>query len=145
MPHSTLIFDVLCYSERTDLDEFLGTIRLVLNSCGIELGTRMLNFFEGPKEGFLSLLQYIDVPYYETSMNIRGGIALNIAERVPYNSPDLFRVALHPGPISQADVVYKSYCGETLLYAVAQAIGRSMRPTCLLNKIRNQRECRDDL
>jgi len=147
MSHSTLFSEVLSNStiNRLDLDEFLGTARLLLNSCGIELKSHMLRAFRGPKEGFLSLAQHTDISYYETSIEIRGNIAISIAHGAPLNSPDLFRVALHPGPISSADVVYKSHDGTTLLHAVAQAIGSGMRPTFHPNKVRNRRECQEDL
>jgi len=147
MSHSALLFDVLCNSvvQRLDLDEFLGTVHLLLNSCCIELETQMLRSFRGPKEGFLSLVQHTDVPYYKTSIEIRGHVAIDIAKRAPFNSPELFRVALHPGPISSADVAFESDDGETLLHAVAQAIASSMQPRSLKNKVRSQRECREDL
>lgn len=105
----------------------------------------MLCPFRGPKEVFLSLVQHTDVPYYATSMEIRGDVAIGIAHGVPLNSPDLFRMALHPGPISSADVVYKSANGETLLHAVAQAIGSTIRPIYCSNMVRNERECQEDL
>jgi len=147
MAHSAPIFDVLCNSvlQRLDLDEFLGTVHLLLKSCGVELEAQMLSSFSGPKEGFLSLMQHTDVPYYGTSVEIRGQVAIDIAHRVPTNSPDLFRLALHPGPISLADVVYKSHYGETLLHAVAQAITSSMRTIFYPTETRNQRDCREDL
>jgi len=143
MAHSTSILDVLCTSvvHRLDLNEAVGTVRLLIDTCGIELTTWMLRYFRGPKEGFLSLVQHTDVPYYETSIAIRGDVAIGITDGAPSNSPELFRVALHPGPISSADVVYKSQYGRTLLHAVAQAISSSMHPTFLPNNIRNQREC----
>jgi len=75
--------------------------------------------------------------------------ALNLIETYAYYnilySPELFRVALHPGPISSADVAFESDDGETLLHAVAQAIASSMQPRSLKNKVRSQRECREDL
>ena len=147
MSHSSPFFDVLCnsVSERLDLDDFLGTVHLLLNSCCIELDTQMLRLFRGPKEGFLSLVQHTDVPYYKTSIEIRGHVAIGIAKSAPFNSPEMFRVALHPGPISSADVAFESDDGETLLHAVAQAIASSMEPRRVKNKARSQRECWEDL
>lgn len=102
--HSVPLFDMLLNAgfRRFDLDEFLGTVRLLLNNCGIELETYMLGLFRGPIEGFLSLVQYIDVPYYETSITMRGDVA------VALDSPNMFRAALHPRPISSADIVVGS-------------------------------------
>lgn len=90
-------------------------------------------------------MQYIDVPYYETSIEMRGDVARFIADNADFNSPDMFRAALHPGPISSADIVYKSHYGETLLHAAAQAIGSAVRPTYRSNISRFLRNHREDL
>ncbi len=147
MLHSELLNNVLInsFTQRLNVDEFLGTVHLLLDSYGIELETYMLGLFRGPKEAFLSLVRHTNVPYYETSIEIRSHVAMHIAKMAPFNSPDLFRPALHPGPISSADVVYKSRYGETLLHAVAKAIASSMQPRSPKKMVRNERECREVL
>lgn len=109
-------------SNPSDKIEFT---RLLVNDYNVEFEVSTLGWFQGPKEVFLSLQQYTEAPYYESPLATRAEVAMHLAASTVPNTSELFRVAFarQPGPIPLAAVHHVSSTGETLLHAVANAIG----------------------
>lgn len=103
---------------------------LMTNVYDAEFDIWWLGWFEGPKEVFSLLQQHMEVPYYETALETLAETAMELARGAPWNSPELFRIAfaMPPGPIPLAAIHHKDYQGDTLLNAVAYAIGATLTP-----------------
>ena len=76
----------------------------------------------------MSLANYSDTKYYELPITERADVAIVTAGWTNTNEPALFKVALQPGPIPSAAIMYRSALGTTLLHAVARAIAKVVKP-----------------
>ena len=123
------------YHRQLGINAKIEFARLLVNDYDLELEVSKLKGFIGPKKAFLSLQQYTEVPYHEAPLEARAEVAMGLATNAPTNSPELFRIAfaMHPGPIHFAAIHYVSSEGETLLHAVANAIGATVIELSLTN------------
>ncbi|MCJ1382157.1 hypothetical protein MMC17_005269 [Xylographa soralifera] len=101
----------------------LDTVRLFVDIHDVDLELSMLGGFRGSKDVFQSLQQYTTVPYYESPVEGRALVAMGLARGAQWNSPDLFRIAIQPGPIPRSAIRYNSVERGTLLHGVARALG----------------------
>ena len=99
-------------------------MRLLINEYDIDFPVLSLAHFRGAEEAFLALRNQADTCYFDASFADRAFIAAKLSYHPKINGPDLFRLALQPGPILPADVQEDS--GQ-LLHAVARAIGIVVR------------------
>ena len=97
-------------------------VRLLLSGSTRRFRITELECYEGPKKGFLELLNYLEGSYYGSSLDARVRIAIGIADGAPFNSPDLFRIAVCTGPIPHDGIRHKTRAGKTLLHGVAKAM-----------------------
>ncbi|MCJ1475934.1 hypothetical protein MMC13_004598 [Lambiella insularis] len=100
--------------------------RLLVDTYEAELELSTLGAFRGTREAFQVLQKLTDVPYYQSSLERRINIAINLARWAPDNGPELLSIAIEPGFIPRTAIRYASAEIGTLLHAVAYAVGRAM-------------------
>lgn len=88
-----------------------------------EITLHTLSRYRGPVSVFSVLLKHMDTPIGELPIEYRCDLAIQLA-RKPDCSPDLFLMALGCDSISGTAIIYRSWHGETLLHAVAGAVGQ---------------------
>jgi hypothetical protein len=86
----------------------------------------VLSRFEGPKAMFRYLLQQVFPPYYTQPMCERFTIIEHLSSLDWHNTPDLLRLAISNGPLSQEMVAHKDHQGQTLLHHVARSLANIM-------------------
>ena len=124
------IENLLGGSDNKDHKAHQQAMRLLTDDYDIDFPVLLLAHFRGAEKVFLALRNLTDTCYFDASFADRAIIAARLAYDPNINGPNLFRLALQPGPISPADVQEDS--GQ-LLHAVARAIGivvRSMTFRC---------------
>lgn len=95
--------------------------RLLLNETEHEIDIRQ---YRGSKEGFILWQQYLDPLYYQRTLKDRVTVAIHLA--FINNGPEVIRISLAHGPLPPLAHAMTTSYGETLLNAVASAMGKYM-------------------
>jgi hypothetical protein len=102
-------------------DDFFSLANLLGSRTEVNLPE--LENYSGPVSAFSVLLKHMDTHIGELPMVLRCDLAIGLAAREYFNSPDLFLLALHGDPKSPPAVNYQNENGTTFLHAVARTLG----------------------
>jgi hypothetical protein len=97
-----------------------------------DIDTSLFRWFHGTPDQFRMLQRQMDVPYSSLSLEDRTDVAILLqgdSAEFDLQNPELFRIALGPGPILPESINHKYKSGKTLLHAVANYLGRAMCPS----------------
>lgn len=106
-------------SKKGDLD----LARLLLNE--VELNVEFFCQFGGPEDALLLFQQESNPPYYTNSFHDRASIAFSLIDK-PFTTAKMFQLALSRESLKPESYKYKDDTGNSLLHAVAGAIGLSL-------------------
>ena len=88
-----------------------------------EVDQNFLRFYHGSEEVFALWQQSLSPQYYETALEERIELTIELSLHLFSNGPALFRRALTRDHISRLAVGMRNGKGQTLLHAVARNIG----------------------
>jgi hypothetical protein len=105
------------------IKEVIDTLRLLSHKSEVE--PKNFRQFDGPEEVFVLLQQQCYPPYYQSPFVDRASVALSLPD-TRYITTKSFQIALSKGELDAESYKFRDATGNSLLHAVAGALGCSI-------------------